>query len=226
MFVMLIANIVLSQSNGCGSPPNLPLNGTCITQTFTNNQNGTNTAGIDASCGNATTYQDVWYTITGTGNTVSITMSGANRDGTLAAYTGCNTGEIACDFAFSGGTANISFATTLGTTYYIQIQRQSGSNNNNMSGDICAVDIAAPSGNNSTCNTPDPVCSGSAITFTSTITGLDAEDDINPGNNYGCLFSSPDPTWYYLEISAGGNLVIDMTAASDIDYAIWGPFVD
>lgn len=500
---VLLASYSFAQSNGCGSPPNLPVNGTCVTQAFTNNQNGTNSAGIDASCGNATTYEDAWYTITGTGNTVSITMSGTNQDGTLAAYTACNSGEIACDFAFAGATANISFPTTLGTTYYIQIQRQSGSNSNNMSGDICAVDLITPAnddcagaisltvnpdqlcgtvtagtvagataspqsttdcfgtenddvwfsfvatatahsidlqnvagsttdmyhsvwegtcptltlvtgscsdadnstpsgltigntyyvrvntwsatagatstfdicigtpvitpppanddcagaisltvnpdelcgtvtsgtveggtpsaqsttdcfgtenddvwfsfvatstthsidllniagsttdmyhsvwegtcptltlvtgscsdpnssqlnlltigntyyvrvntwsstfgatstfdicigtpppvvppGSNSTCVAPDPVCSGSAINFTSTVTGLDAEDDINPGNNYDCLFTSPDPTWYYLEISGGGDLVIDMTAASDIDYAIWGPFAD
>jgi len=49
---------------------------------------------------------------------------------------------------------------------------------------------------------------------------------VDPGNNYGCLSSQPNPSWYYLKIGTGGNLVIDITAGSDVDYAIWGPYAD
>ena len=49
-----------------------------------------------------------------------------------------------------------------------------------------------------------------------------------PGNNYGCLTTSPNPAWYYLEIDQPGNLLIDITnnlgMFQDIDFAIWGPF--
>lgn len=499
----LFSMSTLAQTADCGgTPTNLPINTTCVNSSFNNNENGT--GGFSSSCANATDYEDVWYTITGNGNTVNITLSGTNQDGVLAAFTGCETGEITCSTVPSGGTGTISFPTTLGTTYYIQVQRQSGNSNANMAGDICATTAAAgpsnddcsgaisltvnpdqacgsttagtvlgatassqsttdcfgtenddvwfsftatatqhtidllnvtgsttdmyhsvwegtcpaltlvtgtcsdpnnqtvtgltvgntyyirvntwsstagatssfdicigtpvilpppandecsgaypvtvnpdelcssttagtvigataspqsttdcfgtenddvwfsfvatstthsidllnitgsttdmyhsvwegtcptltlvagtcsdpnsqtigtltigntyyirvntwsstagatsafdvcvgtpppitPPGANSSCVAPDPICSGSAINFTSTVTGLDAEDDINPGNNYDCLFSSPDPTWYYLEIASGGNLVIDMSAGSDIDYAIWGPFPD
>ncbi|GAB5416898.1 MAG: hypothetical protein Crog4KO_17650 [Crocinitomicaceae bacterium] len=356
-----IAPVIFAQSNGCGgSPTNLPVNAACVTQTFANNQNGTSQT-VNASCagGYGTAYEDVWYSVIGTGNPMTITMSGSNRDGVLAAFTGCGTGELACNTVDAGTSGSIVFPTTLGTTYYIQIQRRSGNNNNNMGGDICAVSAAGGGGSgddpcsaislavnasctnqsgttvgttnssvpdpgcasysgndvwysitvpasgnvtvstddnggigdgglalysgpcgsptlidcdddggnglfssisltgqipgttlyvrvwefgggtgtfdicafepvtptNITCNVPDPICSGSPIVFTAQSNGTEA-DVVNPGNNYDCLFTSPNPSWYYLEIASGGNLAIDITAGSDIDFAIWGPFAD
>ncbi|XOV66494.1 MAG: T9SS type A sorting domain-containing protein [Fluviicola sp.] len=358
----VVPSLTIAQSNGCGgSPPALPVNAACVNQGFTNNQNGTGQT-VNASCagGYGTAYQDVWYTVTGTGNLMTITMSGANRDGVLAAFTGCGTGELACNTVDAGTSGSINFPTTLGTTYFIQIQRRSGNNNNNMNGNICAVSAAGgglpnddpcsatpltvnstcintsstnagatdsgipdpgcaaysggdvwfsvvvpASGNitvttadngglgddglavysgpcgaptllgcdddggaglfsslsltgqtpgatllvrvwefgggaggtfdicatepsfasNTVCTAPDPICSGTPIVFTANDNGVDA-DVVNPGNNYDCLLTSPNPSWFYLEIATAGNLVIDITAGSDIDYAIWGPYAD
>ncbi len=80
-----------------------------------------------------------------------------------------------------------------------------------------------PPPTNISCDVPDPICSGSPIVFTAQSNGT-AASVVNPGNNYNCLFTSPNPSWYYLEIATGGNLVIDITAGSDVDFAIWGPF--
>jgi gliding motility-associated-like protein len=44
------------------------------------------------------------------------------------------------------------------------------------------------------------------------------------GPNYGCLFSQPNPTWYYMQIANAGPVVIAMAATSDIDFICWGPF--
>ncbi len=82
-----------------------------------------------------------------------------------------------------------------------------------------------PPPTNVNCDIPDPICSGSPIVFTAQANGTDA-DIVNPGNNYNCLFTSPNPSWYYLEIASGGNLAIDITAGSDVDFAIWGPFTN
>lgn len=80
-----------------------------------------------------------------------------------------------------------------------------------------------PAPTNVNCNVPDPICSGSPIVFTAQANGTEAST-VNPGNDYDCLYTSPNPSWYYLEISTGGNLVIDITAGSDVDFEIWGPF--
>lgn len=359
---VLLASMAFSQSNNCGGTPTaLPVNAACVTQTFNNNQNGTGQT-VNATCatGYGTAYEDAWYSVTGTGNPMTITMSGSNRDGVLAAFTGCGTGELDCATIDAGNSGSITFPTTFGVTYFVQIQRRSGTNNNNMNGDICAVSAPGagpsnddpcsaspltvntncvnisstnlgasdsgipdpgcaaysggdvwfsvtvpPSGNitvttddngglgdgglavysgpctgltlldcdddggpglfssvsligqtpgttlfvrvwefgggtggtfeicatdpvvptNITCSVPDPICSGTPIVFTAQSNGTEA-DVVNPGNNYDCLFTSPNPSWYYLEIATPGNLVIDITAGSDIDYAIWGPYSD
>lgn len=353
---------VFAQSGGCGgTPTNLPVNAACVNQTFNNNQNGSSQT-VNASCagGYGTAREDVWYSVIGTGNAMTITMSGANQDGVLAAFTSCGAGELDCATIDAGNSGSITFATTLGTTYFIQIQRRSGNANANMSGNICAVSAAGgggvtnddpcsatpltvnatcinisgtnvgatdsgipdpgcafysggdvwfsvvvpASGNinvmtsdnggitdggmaiysgpcaaptllqcdddgnglleniqllgqtpgttllvrvwefgggaggtfdicasdpvvptNITCDVPDPICSGSPIIFTAQANGTQASV-VNPGNDYDCLFSSPNPSWYYLEIATGGNLDIDITAGSDIDFAIWGPYAD
>ncbi len=45
-----------------------------------------------------------------------------------------------------------------------------------------------------------------------------------PGPNYGCLGSQPNPTWFFMQIQNSGPLVIAMSSVQDIDFICWGPF--
>lgn len=49
-----------------------------------------------------------------------------------------------------------------------------------------------------------------------------------PGINYGCLISQPNPAWYVLTIGATGNGNLNIaetnSAGVDVDFALWGPF--
>ena len=76
---------------------------------------------------------------------------------------------------------------------------------------------------NFSCAGMDPICTNVGLNFTAN-TGVADASTIDPGNNYGCLFTSPNPTWYYLEISNSGPITMQLSAASDIDFIIWGPF--
>ncbi len=92
LLVFLLTSIFLNnynaQSNGCGSPPNLPVNTTCSTQSFAQNQNGTGNEEINASCATAgTAYSDAWYTATGTGNTMTITVTNTTHPYALSSLT-------------------------------------------------------------------------------------------------------------------------------------------
>lgn len=72
-----------------------------------------------------------------------------------------------------------------------------------------------------TCAQMQPICTQVGANFpASTNTASEA------GNNYGCLGSQPNPAWYYLEIATNGNINMNLTAGSDIDYIIWGPFAN
>lgn len=168
---------------------------------------------------------DVWYQfVAPAGGAVNIQLtSGTITDSGMGLYNGpCGSPtEITCDDDSGAGLMSQINATGLtpGVTYFIRIwQFSSGTGTFS----IC-LQVPPPPPTNVNCSIPNPICSGSPVNFTAQANGT-AASTVNPGNNYGCLFTSPNPSWYYLQIATGGNLVIDITAGSDVDYAIWGPF--
>ena len=70
-------------------------------------------------------------------------------------------------------------------------------------------------------------CTGSGSTFNASVNQLDA-DLADPGNDYGCLFTSPNPAWYYIEVDNPGaiDIFISTSPAQDVDFALWGPFAN
>ena len=229
--------LVFSQSDtpcGGAGAPNLPVNSSCSFTTANtggfNLQTNANNGGAP-SCDAFLTSPDGWYSfvVPASGAVTISTQAGTITDGVMAVYSGsCSPTsftEVACnDDAPSSLMPEISLtALTPGDTYFIRIWDFDG-----FSGtmDICITEVVvAPPPTNVDCGSPDPICSGSAITFTAQANGTEAAT-IAPGNNYDCLTTSPNPSWYYLEIATGGNLAIDITAGSDVDFAIWGPFTD
>jgi uncharacterized repeat protein (TIGR01451 family) len=80
-----------------------------------------------------------------------------------------------------------------------------------------------------TCSAANSLCSSLGEPFLNTFQGITAE----AGNNYGCLNSQPNPTWFYLPVSSAGNLQflieqssnINFTTANlDVDFICYGPF--
>ncbi|MCH2045310.1 MAG: T9SS type A sorting domain-containing protein [Saprospiraceae bacterium] len=75
------------------------------------------------------------------------------------------------------------------------------------------------------CQTLEPFCTqqGAFFTINSNANSGNA-DTTNPGNDYGCLMSTPNPAWYYISIGTSGSIDLEMIAVTDVDYIIWGPF--
>ncbi len=77
----------------------------------------------------------------------------------------------------------------------------------------------------SNCGTADPFCTSNAYTFANN-TG------VADGGAFDCLATTPNPAWYYLQISTSGNIVIDISqtdatgTGTDVDFAVWGPFTN
>ncbi|MBU3658753.1 MAG: hypothetical protein FGM14_02695 [Flavobacteriales bacterium] len=73
------------------------------------------------------------------------------------------------------------------------------------------------------CSTPNLMCSETSFTYPN------ATNKPNLGS-VGCLSSTPNPTWFYLNISQAGSVMLNLsqTALSgqglDVDYIVWGPF--
>ncbi|MEZ4936256.1 MAG: hypothetical protein R2799_01540 [Crocinitomicaceae bacterium] len=78
---------------------------------------------------------------------------------------------------------------------------------------------------NTTCADMDPICTDVGLNFQAQ-SNVPAASTQDPGNDYGCLFTSPNPTWYFFEISQSGSLDMTLSAPQDIDFIIWGPFAD
>jgi gliding motility-associated-like protein len=68
-----------------------------------------------------------------------------------------------------------------------------------------------------------PICTDAGVQFTANDGGSDVTVS-EPGNDYGCLGYSPNPSWYYLEVATAGDIVMSLSANTDIDFIIWGPF--
>jgi len=73
--------------------------------------------------------------------------------------------------------------------------------------------------NNSVSSSPAPYCVG--LTYTANV-GTASE----PGNDYNCLLSQPNPSWFFLKAQTAGDIVMELSAASDIDFIVYGPFSD
>ena len=78
-----------------------------------------------------------------------------------------------------------------------------------------------------TCGTAQPFCTGTTYTFP-------ASTNTPPptGANFGCLWSQPNPAFYYCEIDNPGNMTINIQGlgttggTNDIDFICWGPFTN
>ncbi|WP_298140385.1 fibronectin type III domain-containing protein, partial [Flavobacterium sp.] len=79
------------------------------------------------------------------------------------------------------------------------------------------------------CINANSLCSSLGTPFANTHQSISAEI----GNNYGCLASTPNPTWFYLPISSAGTVNLTIQQSSnitfvggqlDVDYVIYGPF--
>ena len=77
---------------------------------------------------------------------------------------------------------------------------------------------------NNTCATSDPFCTGTTYNFPAGVNTGSAQS----GPNYGCLYSQPNPVWYYLLIDQPGNISIDIHSnpQRDLDFICWGPFTN
>ena len=241
LVLFFLSTIVNGQSN---TPCGIPLPPLLVAGTNCVNTNGTTVgATYSSNAANAGTppcaspgAPDVWYSfIAPPGGAVNIqTSAGSINDGGMALYSGgCpnNFNLIQCDDDSGPGLMPQINATGLtpGNVYYIRFWKFGGAGNgngNNATGtfSICLT-FPSPLASNVTCSNPSPICSGTPINFTAN-TGATPASQSNPGNNYGCLQTTPNPSWYYLEIATGGNLVIDVSAGSDVDFAIWGPYTN
>jgi gliding motility-associated-like protein len=92
---------------------------------------------------------------------------------------------------------------------------------------IHALSVFCQTGN--TCSDPLPFCTGTDYNFPAGVNSGNAQ----PGPDYGCLGSEPNPIWYFMQVEQPGLIQIFMvgtnngtTPTNDIDFICYGPFSD
>ena len=75
----------------------------------------------------------------------------------------------------------------------------------------------------SQCNGASPFCTGTNYSFPNTTNVQDL-------GAVGCLGSTPNPVWYFMEIDQNGPMTFNISQSTaggtgiDVDFALWGPF--
>ncbi|MGE3108643.1 MAG: GC-type dockerin domain-anchored protein [Phycisphaerales bacterium] len=152
----------------------------------------TSCATVDSvtSCSGLGLAPGVWYTVTGTGNTMTVdTCASANYDTALEVYCGGCTGGIcvAGNDDFCGLQSGVSFCTAAGETYYVLVHGFGGSTG---IFDLTLSDDGTP------CSTPPSCTPCTGITCPS---GSIPENEVcgdNPGTNGGCNYAAGLNTMY------------------------------
>ena len=85
------------------------------------------------------------------------------------------------------------------------------------------MDYYIRSRQNNTCANADPFCTDNGMyEFPAGVNAGSGES----GPDYDCLYSTPNPAWYYMRIANPGSITINMhsTPSVDIDFCCWGPY--
>ncbi len=174
------------------------------------------------SCG-GTADDDVWFKFVATNSNMSINLlnvAGSTTDLYHSVYSG-TCGSLGSAILCSDPNGSSLTGLTVGNTYYLRVYSYTSTSGQTTTFDVCILKTPA-SPTNVTCSSMNPICSGSPNVFTAQANGSTAAS----GPNYGCLITQPNPSWYYLEIANPGLLSISITAGSDVDFAIWGPYTN
>ncbi len=231
--VLIFGNKLFAQpsNDNCNNATLLNVGSTCSFSQFTN-ANATASVGTPAPTCASYMGGDVWFraVVPASGNISFDSQAGIITDGGMAVYSGpCNAlVQIACDD--DNGTGLMPFISltgqTPGSTLYIRFWEYGNDNNGTFS--ICAFSPAPciTQNTNLSCATADAFCSSTQFTYCNSV-GIPS---LGSGGIYGCLGSTPNPAFYFLNISTPGTLSINISQTSssgvglDVDFVAWGPF--
>ena len=219
--VVLVINCAATNDNPCSATA-VRVNTTSICYTVTpGTVLGATTSALINNCAGSAD-DDVWFSFVANSSSQDISLSnvqGSTTDLFHSVYRGTCGALNATPLVCSDPNNSTVSSLTVGTTYYVRLYTTTSTTGQNTVFNLCIKPTpAAPT--NTSCAKISPVCSDTPISFQAQSTGGTAP----AGPNYGCLLTRPNPTWFYLEIGSSGSIAIDISANSDIDFALWGPY--
>jgi gliding motility-associated-like protein len=167
---------------------------------------------------------DVWFEFVALGEQqiiqiLNITGGTFNLDHGLYEGTCDNLSEIYC----SADDFSLTPALTIGNTYYVRVF-SAGSDDETSNFDLCISTLGEPT----FCLDALPICADPDIQYPSVV----GDQVAPPYLDYDCLGSQPDPQWNTILFDEAGDYQFSLDQVSetgvplDIDFIIWGPFLD
>ncbi len=212
-------------SRSCAPPPIAPTNATCATATIlpcaTTNLSGTTvgTSSIINGTGCSMGDYGVWYTFIGDGNN-SIISSTASFDHEMSISSGsCGSlTSISCnDTGLTGGIETTSFATILGTTYYVYISHYL--NGSTTTGTFTISRSCVTAGANDNCTGAISLTVNSSTTCVSSTSGTTVGATQSQA---GCLGTADDDVWYnFVATSTSHTVTVVPNGISDIIFQVF-----
>ncbi|TAG94433.1 MAG: T9SS C-terminal target domain-containing protein, partial [Bacteroidetes bacterium] len=181
----------------------------------------TNATQSQATCTGSMTANDVWFKFVATKDSAIIhRVAGFNN--IIQAFSGVCGSLTSLNCYYPSGSSGqqadlLLTGLTVGQTYTFRLYADVSTIPSSPSFTVC---VTSPTNvNNTSCNRMNPICTSNTITFQAQTGGTS-----EAGNNYGCLATQPNPTWFYLQIGTSGSLNFTVSASADVDYALWGPY--
>jgi len=206
---------------------------TCNYTMYSNEGSTTTTGAPVPGCATFTTpaasKPDVWFKVVVPceGKLIFDTQTGSITDGGMAIYRGTcdNLTLIECDDDDSqNGLMPRIVRNDLisGETIWVRFWQYSGGTG---TFGLC-ITVPPPSQPSSNCTTAQSFCTSAFPDTVMNVTGVPSLGQVD------CLFTTPNPTFYYLQIQTAGDINIQITQFTsagvpiDVDFIVWGPFND
>ncbi len=197
-----------------------PVNGHICTQPASGSLIGATASAEDLTpCDGAVT-EDVWYKFVANNDQLNVSILDVSIPQVLLNFA-VYTGSCGALTPFACSPLNVMSKTltnlTVGTTYYLRVYT-TGTSTQDLTFNVC---VTVPS----TCSNSESICGVNNYINTTGVASL---------GTIGCLFTSPNPTFFTVKIAESGpvNLLITQSTINstfpnlDVDYAAWGPFTD
>ena len=221
--LVVIAMLVIVSSavaqDECSSATTLTPGATCNYTTFDLPGSYSKSTNNLTGCSSNNVVDDAWAKFTATGTSSTVRYQNTSRDAGIWIYRGtcASLTYMSCvDNIVGSGVEEITFASTVGTTYYIRIGRLTGNGSANMAGSICVINVN-PTTNDDPCAatlvTANATCS---YTYYSNAMATSSAGVTAPG----CGSYSGGDIWFKTVVPASGALTINTDIGSITDGAM------
>ena len=225
---LCITTPVAATNNECttATPVTVNVGAACVSQTPGSVIGATASAQANGCFGTAD--DDVWFSFVAANSTQYIALNsiaGSTTDMYFSVYGGSCAAPgaaLLCSDPDNGTVTGL----TPGLTYWVRVYTYTSTAAQTTSFNVC-ITTPAPPGPGDACTQAIPFCTGTTYTFPNNT----SQPSLGSNGIYDCLYSTPNPVWYFMEGLTAGNLTLTINQGTtagagnlDVDYCLWGPF--